>query len=119
MILTKDHTPGTSSLGTSNGLAEFAQSFASVFAPTIVRWASSVHCSVAVLLTPASACSSHSRLRIISSVATCGLSSWCSFLSSLAGSQSRCGGIEMTEYGPSKCRYLYFVYHTCRSRAQS
>ncbi|KZT66347.1 MFS general substrate transporter [Daedalea quercina L-15889] len=36
MILTKDHTPGTSSLGSSNGLAEFAQSFASVFSPTIV-----------------------------------------------------------------------------------
>lgn len=36
MILTKDHTPGMSSLGTSNGMAEFAQSFASVFSPTIV-----------------------------------------------------------------------------------
>ena len=41
MILTKDHTPGTSSLGTSNGLAEFAQAFASVFSPAIVRWVSS------------------------------------------------------------------------------
>ncbi|KAH9839273.1 MFS general substrate transporter [Rhodofomes roseus] len=36
MILTKDHTPGTSSLGTSNGLAEFAQALASVFSPAIV-----------------------------------------------------------------------------------
>ncbi|EPT00739.1 hypothetical protein FOMPIDRAFT_1122034 [Fomitopsis schrenkii] len=36
MILTKDHTPGTSSLGTANGMAEFAQSLAGVFAPTIV-----------------------------------------------------------------------------------
>ncbi|KZT10758.1 MFS general substrate transporter, partial [Laetiporus sulphureus 93-53] len=36
MLLTKDHTPGTSSLGTSNGLAEFAQSLAAVFSPTIV-----------------------------------------------------------------------------------
>lgn len=37
MILTKDHTPGTSSLGTSNGMAEFAQSLMGVFSPTIVR----------------------------------------------------------------------------------
>ncbi|CCL98654.1 uncharacterized protein FIBRA_00656 [Fibroporia radiculosa] len=36
MILTKDHTPGTSSLGTTNGMAEFAQSLASVFSPTII-----------------------------------------------------------------------------------
>ncbi|KAF9805229.1 hypothetical protein IEO21_09135 [Rhodonia placenta] len=36
MILTKDHTPGTSSLGTSNGMAEFAQSLMGVFSPTIV-----------------------------------------------------------------------------------
>lgn len=40
MILTKDHTPGTSSLGTANGMAEFAQSLAGVFAPTIVRYVS-------------------------------------------------------------------------------
>ncbi|KAI0916406.1 hypothetical protein AcV5_006893 [Taiwanofungus camphoratus] len=36
MILTKDHTPGSSSLGTSNGLAEFAQSLAGSFGPAFV-----------------------------------------------------------------------------------
>jgi len=35
MILTKDHTPGTASLGTSNGLAEFAQSFAAAISPAL------------------------------------------------------------------------------------
>ncbi|KAH9935706.1 major facilitator superfamily domain-containing protein [Fomitopsis serialis] len=45
MILTKDHTPGTSSLGTSNGLAEFAQSLASVFSPpsSLFAFSSSRH----------------------------------------------------------------------------
>ncbi|KZT71985.1 MFS general substrate transporter [Daedalea quercina L-15889] len=47
MILTRDHTPGTASLGTANGLAEFAQSFAGVFAPAIVSslfaWSASHH----------------------------------------------------------------------------
>ncbi|PCH36125.1 MFS general substrate transporter [Wolfiporia cocos MD-104 SS10] len=36
MILTKDHTPGSSSLGTSNGMAEFAQSFAGLFSHAII-----------------------------------------------------------------------------------
>ncbi|KAH9948661.1 MFS general substrate transporter [Amylocystis lapponica] len=35
MILTKDHTPGTTSLGTANGMAEFAQSFTAAITPTI------------------------------------------------------------------------------------
>ncbi|GBE80717.1 predicted protein [Sparassis crispa] len=36
MILTKDHTPGTMSLGTSNGMAEFAQSSLAALGPTVV-----------------------------------------------------------------------------------
>ncbi|EMD37323.1 hypothetical protein CERSUDRAFT_50458 [Gelatoporia subvermispora B] len=36
MILTKDHTPGTTSLGTANGLAEFFQSSAGALGPTII-----------------------------------------------------------------------------------
>ncbi|OCH87038.1 MFS general substrate transporter [Obba rivulosa] len=36
MILTKDHTPGTSSLGSANGLAEFFQSAAGALGPTII-----------------------------------------------------------------------------------
>ncbi|KAH9895113.1 MFS general substrate transporter [Cubamyces lactineus] len=35
MILTRDHTPGSASLGTANGLAELAQSLASTVGPTI------------------------------------------------------------------------------------
>ncbi|KAI0374170.1 MFS general substrate transporter [Pilatotrama ljubarskyi] len=35
MILTKDHAPGSASLGTANGLAELAQSLASTIGPTI------------------------------------------------------------------------------------
>ena len=36
MILTRDHTPGSASLGTANGLAELAQSLAMAVGPTIV-----------------------------------------------------------------------------------
>ncbi|KAI9060327.1 MFS general substrate transporter [Trametes sanguinea] len=35
MILTRDHTPGSASLGTANGLAELAQSLAATIGPTI------------------------------------------------------------------------------------
>ncbi|KAI0769763.1 MFS general substrate transporter [Trametes elegans] len=35
MILTKDHTPGSASLGTANGIAELAQSLASTVGPTV------------------------------------------------------------------------------------
>ncbi|KAI0661315.1 MFS general substrate transporter [Cubamyces menziesii] len=35
MILTRDHTPGSASLGTANGLAELAQSLAGTVGPTI------------------------------------------------------------------------------------
>jgi len=35
MILTKDHTPGTASLGTSNGMAEFTQSLAGAITPAV------------------------------------------------------------------------------------
>ncbi|KAH9858823.1 MFS general substrate transporter [Lenzites betulinus] len=35
MILTRDHAPGSASLGTANGLAELAQSLASTVGPTI------------------------------------------------------------------------------------
>lgn len=36
MILTRDHTPGSASLGTANGLAELAQSVAATLGPTVV-----------------------------------------------------------------------------------
>ena len=36
MILTKDHTPGTASLGTTNGLAELFQSIAAALGPITV-----------------------------------------------------------------------------------
>ena len=36
MILTKDHTPGTASLGTTNGLAELFQSLAAAAGPIVV-----------------------------------------------------------------------------------
>ena len=38
MILTKDHTPGTHSLGTANGLAEFFQSCATAVGPSIIKY---------------------------------------------------------------------------------
>ena len=42
MILTKDHAPGSMSLGTANGLAELAQSISASIAPTVVRQAPSL-----------------------------------------------------------------------------
>ncbi len=36
MILTRDHAPGSASLGTANGLAELAQSLAGALGPTVV-----------------------------------------------------------------------------------
>ena len=36
MILTRDHAPGSASLGTANGLAELAQSLAGTLGPTVV-----------------------------------------------------------------------------------
>ena len=36
MILTKDHTPGSASLGTTNGLAELFQSLAAAAGPIVV-----------------------------------------------------------------------------------
>ena len=36
MILVKDHTPGPSSLGTANGLAQFSQCLARAIAPAFV-----------------------------------------------------------------------------------
>ncbi|KAI0779428.1 MFS general substrate transporter [Fomes fomentarius] len=36
MILTRDHAPGSASLGTANGLAELAQSLAATLGPTVV-----------------------------------------------------------------------------------
>ena len=36
MILTKDHAPGSASLGTANGLSELSQSLAAALGPTIV-----------------------------------------------------------------------------------
>ena len=37
MILTRDYTPGSASLGTANGLAELVQSLAMTVGPTIIR----------------------------------------------------------------------------------
>lgn len=37
MILTRDHAPGSASLGTANGLAELAQSLASTVGPTFAN----------------------------------------------------------------------------------
>ena len=38
MILVKEHAPGPSSLGSANGLAQFAQCLARAIAPAFVRY---------------------------------------------------------------------------------
>ncbi|KAI0675155.1 MFS general substrate transporter [Trametes maxima] len=47
MILTRDHTPGSASLGTANGLAELAQSLATMVGPTVASslfaWSATHH----------------------------------------------------------------------------